>query len=60
MSDGFRYDAQLEAKARLREERPEAYEQLPTKVRLQLGYYENAKKAAEAAGLETSDPRVVA
>ncbi len=50
----FQYSAELEAVARLREERPEAFERVSPKVRMQLAYYENSKREAEAAGLDTS------
>ena len=51
----FRRDPELEAVARLRDEQPEKFEQVSPKVRMQLGYYENAKREAEAAGADTSE-----
>jgi hypothetical protein len=45
----FLPDPQLEEAARLKREDRAAFAALPSTVKLQLGYYESAKAAAEAA-----------
>jgi hypothetical protein len=56
VAGGFRWDAKLENLIAMREARPEAYDRLSGQLHMQVGYYENAKAAAQAEGIDTDPP----
>lgn len=53
-ADTFKWDERMENLAKLRDSRPEVFENLGTTVRLSLGYYENDKKIAAEHGRDVT------
>ncbi len=52
----FRFNADMEKLAQMRDEAPDRFDRLPPTSRTALGYYENSKAAAQAEGIETDRP----
>lgn len=55
-AEAWRYDERLEEAKRLKEIDPSMYDNLSGDVKTALGYYENDKAAAQAEGIDTSNP----
>jgi hypothetical protein len=51
------YDARTEAAIVLRDTDPAAYDRLSPGIKTGVGYYEAAKAAADAAGIDTTDTK---
>ncbi len=52
----WRYNPQLEQLARMRDTRPADFDRMRPDVKVSLAYYERAKAAAVAEGIDTDPP----
>lgn len=56
----WHYDPQLEAAAAMKRTDPAHYATLSASTKMSIGFYLSAKRAAEAEGVDTSDPQPAA